>query len=91
MDALVVSGIDGPRFLRGKSKVGKALAGAHLSWAQDEVVWVDLADRVAVLGEIEFDGGRGVPGFESADLGVADSAQFLQGQSAGASVGGKVG
>src|SRR5262249_47198668 len=26
VDALVVNGIDGPRFLRGKSKVGKALA-----------------------------------------------------------------
>src|SRR5262244_2639566 len=32
-----------------------------------------------------------VPGFESADLGLADSAQFFQGQSAGASVGGEVG
>jgi hypothetical protein len=32
--------------------VGKTLAGAHLSGAQDEVVRVDLADSVAVLGEI---------------------------------------
>jgi len=45
--------------------------------AQDEVVRVDLADRVAVLGEIEFDGGRGEPLFESADLGLAETAEFL--------------
>ena len=45
--------------------------------AQDEVVRVDLADRVAVLGEIEFDGSRGEPLFESADLGLADTAEFL--------------
>jgi len=32
---------------------------------------------LAVLGEIEFDGGRGEPLFESADLGLADTAEFL--------------
>ena len=46
MDLLVVSGIDSAGFLRGKSEVGKTLAGAHLSGAQDQVVRVDLADRV---------------------------------------------
>jgi hypothetical protein len=77
VDALVVSGIEGSGFLWVESQIGKALARAHLSWAQDEVVRVDLADRVAVLGEIEFDRGRGVMGFEPADLGVADAVQFL--------------
>ena len=46
---------------------------------------------LAVLEEIEFDGGRGEPLFESADLGLADTAEFLQGQSAGVAVGGKIG
>jgi len=32
---------------------------------------------LAVLEEIEFDGGRGEPLFESADLGLADTAEFL--------------
>ena len=33
VDALVVSGIDSPGFLGGKSEIGKALAGAHFSGA----------------------------------------------------------
>jgi hypothetical protein len=49
------------------------------------------ADRVAVLGEGEFDGGKGVPGFEGADFGLADSVKFLEGQGAGASVCGEIG
>jgi len=49
VDALVVSGIDSAGFLRWKRKVSEALAGAHLSGAQDQVVGVDLADGVAVL------------------------------------------
>jgi len=77
VDALVVGRVERPGFLRRQSEVGKALARAHLSGAQDEVVRVDLADSVAVLGEIEFDGGRGEPLFESADLGLADTAEFL--------------
>jgi hypothetical protein len=44
-----------------------------------------------LLGEIEFCGGRGEPLFKSADLGLADTAEFLQGQSAGVAVGGKIG
>ena len=67
------------------------MAGAHLSGAQDEVVRVDLADSVAVLGEIEFDGGRGESLFESADLGLPDTAEFPQGQSASVAVGGEIG
>jgi hypothetical protein len=46
------------------------------------VVRVDLADRVTIFGEVEFDGSRGVLGFESADLGLADAAEFLERQSA---------
>jgi len=69
VDALVVSGIERSSFFWRKSEVGKTLAGAHLSGAQDELVRVDLADSVAVLGEIEFDGSRREPGFESAELG----------------------
>jgi hypothetical protein len=74
VDALVVGRVERAGFLRRQSEVGKALARAHLSGAQDEVVRVDLADSVAVLGEIEFDGGWGEPLFESADLGLADTA-----------------
>ena len=59
VDALMVGRVKRPGFLQRQSEVGKALARAHLSGAQDEVVGVDLADRVAVLGEIEFDGGPG--------------------------------
>jgi hypothetical protein len=33
---------------------------------------------VAVLGEGELDGGKGVPGFEGADCGLADSVKFLE-------------
>jgi hypothetical protein len=47
VDALVLSGIDSSGFLRWKRKVAEALAGAHLSGAQDQVVWVDLAHGVA--------------------------------------------
>jgi|HubBroStandDraft_4_1064222.scaffolds.fasta_scaffold741707_2 hypothetical protein len=50
------------------------------------MVGVDLADGVAVPGEV-----RGVAGFKPADLGLTDAAQFLEGQSAGAAVGGKIG
>jgi hypothetical protein len=81
LDALVISGIERSSFFWIESEVGKTLAGAHLSGAQDEVVRVDLADGVAVLGEIELDGGRDVLGFESADLGLTDAAQFLERQS----------
>jgi len=48
------------------------------------MVGVDCADGVAVLGEVELDGGQGVTGFEPADLGLADPAQFLERQGAGA-------
>ena len=75
----------------GKRKVAEALAGAHFPGAQDQVVWVERADGVAVLREVELDGGRGVAGFEPADLGLADSAQFFQGINASASVGVKIG
>ena len=44
------------------------------------MVGVDLADGVAVPG-----------GFKPADLGLTEAAQFLEGQSAGAAVGGKIG
>jgi hypothetical protein len=77
VDALVVSGIERSGFFWRKSEVGKTLAGAHLSGAQDEVVWVDLADSVPIFGEVKFNGSRGVLGFESADLGLADAAEFV--------------
>ena len=91
VDALVVSGIERSSFFWIQSEVGKTLARAHLSGAQDEVVWVDLADSVAVLGEIEFDGSRRELRFKSAELGLADTAEFLERQSASASVSGKIG
>jgi hypothetical protein len=43
---------------------------------QDQVIGFDGADRVAVLGEGEFDGRQGVTGFEPADFGLADSVKF---------------
>jgi len=43
VDALVVGRVERPSFLWRQSEVGKALAGSHLSGAQDEVVRVDLA------------------------------------------------
>jgi len=48
VDALVVSGIDSASFFWIETELGKTLAGAHLSWAQDQVVRVDLADRVPI-------------------------------------------
>jgi hypothetical protein len=69
-----------------RREIAEALAGAHFSRAQDQMVGVDLADGVAVPGEV-----RGVAGFKPADLGLTDAAQFLEGQSAGAAVGGKIG
>jgi len=55
------------------------------------VIWFNSADRVAVLGEVERDGCRCVIGFEPADFGVADSAEFLERQSASAAVGREIG
>ena len=55
------------------------------------MVGVDCADGVAVLGEVELDGGQGVTGFEPADLGLADPAQFLERQGAGAAAGFQIG
>jgi hypothetical protein len=55
------------------------------------VVRVDLADRVPIFGEVKFNGSRCVFGFESAELGLADSAEFLERQSASASVGREIG
>jgi hypothetical protein len=44
------------------------------------VIGIHGADRVAVLGEVELDGGQGIAGFEGADFGLADSVKFLEGQ-----------
>ena len=71
-------------------KVGETLAGAHFSGAQDQVVRVDLADRVPMFGEVKFDGSR-MLGSKSADLGLTDAAEFLERESASASVGCKIG
>jgi hypothetical protein len=51
------------------------------------MIGLNSADRVAVLGEVELDGSRGVMGFKKPDLGLADTAEFLERQSASASVG----
>ena len=89
VNALVIGGVDGPSFFGIEREIGKTLAGAHLSGAQDQMVGVDCVG-VAVLGEVKLDGGQGVIVLESADLGLADPAQFLQGQGAGAAVGLKI-
>jgi hypothetical protein len=69
VDAFVVSGVEGAGFFWLKREIAEALAGAHFSWAQDQVIGVHGADRVAVLGESELDGGKGVTGFEGTDFG----------------------
>jgi hypothetical protein len=91
VDALVVSGVERAGFFGIEREIAEALAGAHFPWAQDQVIWLHGADRVAVLGEGELDGGKGIPGFEPANLGLADSVKFLEGEGAGAAVGGEVG
>ena len=91
VDALVVSGVERAGFFWIEREIAEALTGTHFSWAQDQVIGVDGADRVAVLGEGEFDGGKGVTGFEGADFGQADSVKFLEGEGAGAAVGGEIG
>ena len=82
VDALVVAGVKCAGFFRLERKIAEALAGAHLSGTQDQMVRVHLSDRVAVLGEVELDGSEGVIGFEPADFGLADTAQFLERQGA---------
>jgi hypothetical protein len=84
VDALVVSGIERAGFFRIEREIAEALTGTHFPWTQDQVIGVHGADRVAVLGEGEFDGGQGVPGFEGADFGLADSVKFLEGEGASA-------
>jgi hypothetical protein len=51
VDALVVSGVERAGFSRFEREIAEALAGAHLSWAQEQVIGVHGADRVAVFGE----------------------------------------
>ncbi len=91
VDALVVGGVKSAGFFWLERKIAEALTGAHLSWAQDEVIWLNSADRVAVLGEVELDGSGGVIGFEPADFGLADSAEFLERQGASVAVGREIG
>ena len=91
VDALVVGGVQSAGFFWFQRKIAEALTGAHFSWAQDQVIWLNGADRVAILGEVELDGGRGVTGFEPADFGLADSVEFLERQGASAAVGGEIG
>jgi hypothetical protein len=91
VDALVVSGVERAGFFRFEGKIAEALTGTHFPWAQDQVIWVHGADRVAVLGEGELDGGQGITGFEGADFGQADSVKFLEGQGASAAVDGEIG
>ena len=88
VNALVVSGVERAGFFGFEGQIAEALTGAHFSWAQDQVIGLHGADRVAVLGEGEFDGGKGVTGFEGADFGLADSVKFLEGDGA---VGGEIG
>ena len=48
----VVGGVSA-RVSSGSSEIAEALTGTHFSWAQDQVIGFDGADRVAVLGEGE--------------------------------------
>ena len=69
MDALVVSGVERAGFFWFEREIAEALAGAHFSWAQDQVIGSTARIALPVLGEGEFDGGKGVTGFEGADFG----------------------
>jgi hypothetical protein len=91
VDALVVSGVERAGFFWLEREIAEALPGTHFPWAQDQVIGLHGADRVAVLGEGELDGGQGVTGFEPADFGLAESVKFLEGQGAGAAAGGEIG
>jgi hypothetical protein len=55
------------------------------------VIGLHGADSVAVLGECELDGGKGVTGFEPSYFGLAESVQFLEGQVPSAAVCGEIG
>ena len=91
VDALVVSGVERAGFFWLEREIAEALTGAHFSWAQDQVIGLHGADRVAVLGECELDGGQGVTGFEPSYFGLAESVKFLEGQGASAAVCGEIG
>jgi hypothetical protein len=68
VDALVVGGVERAGFFWIECQIAEALTGTHFPWAQDQVIGVHGADRVAVLGEGELDGGKGVTGFEGTDF-----------------------
>ena len=89
MNALVVGLVERAGFFWIQREIAEAMAGTHFPWAQDQVIRLHGADRAAVLGEGELDGGQGIHGFEPANLGLADSVKFLEGE--GAAVGGEVG
>lgn len=57
VDALVVSGVERAGFFWIECEIAEALTGAHFPWAQDQMIGLDGADRFAVLGEGELDGG----------------------------------
>jgi hypothetical protein len=48
VDALMVGGVERAGFFRIEREIAEALAGTHFSWAQDQVIGVHGADRVAV-------------------------------------------
>ena len=77
VDALVVGGVERAGFFWFEREIAEALTGTHFSWAQNQVIGVHGADRVAVLGEGELDGGQGVPGFEGADFGWRFAWRFV--------------
>jgi hypothetical protein len=49
VDALVVSGVKGAGFFWLEREIAEALTGAHLPWAQDQVIELDGADREEFL------------------------------------------
>ena len=50
VDALVVSGVERAGFFWIQREVAEALTGTHFPWAQDQVIWLDGADRA--LGNV---------------------------------------
>ena len=57
VDALVVGGVERAGFFWFERQIAEALTGTHFPWAQDQVIRLHGADRAAVLGEGELDGG----------------------------------
>ena len=79
MDLGLVSGVNGPSFLRGERQVAEALAGAVFAGAQGRVLGIDRAQGAAVAGKVEFNGCQGVRGAQAVNFALAEALQAFEG------------